>query len=152
MYVQNGKRPRTCSRKSVSYYQTSYDTCRGTDVWPLIGSKFDENSWKLDKVDKTRSTWPFQAKNRYDVTLANCRAPGVWFVLDFRMYLFLAPKCSGIPVFGKSFLKSLKVFFSRFLLITSGKGIFWRVSLKFQLFMETSRSHCHRYKLYQVRL
>ena len=41
LYVQNGKRPRTCSRRSVLYYcQTSYNTCRGTNVWPLIGSKF----------------------------------------------------------------------------------------------------------------
>ena len=32
---------------------------------------------KLDKVDKPRCTWPFQGENRYDVTLANHRAPGV---------------------------------------------------------------------------
>ena len=70
-------------------------------VWPLIGSKFAKNSWKLDKVDKTRCTWPCQAKNRYDVTLANRRAPGVWFVLGFKMYLFLAPKWPGIPFLEK---------------------------------------------------
>ena len=70
-------------------------------VWPLIGSKFAKNSWKLDKVDKTRCTWPFQAKNRYDVTLANRRAPGVWFVLGFRTYVFLAPRWPGIPVLAK---------------------------------------------------
>ena len=40
LYVQNGKRHRTCSRRSVHYYcQTSYNTCRGTNIWPLIGSK-----------------------------------------------------------------------------------------------------------------
>ena len=81
-------RPRTCSRISVPYYETSYNTCRGTNVRPLIRSKFAKNSWKLDKVDKTRCTLPFQAKNRYDVRLANRRAPGVRYVLGFRIYLF----------------------------------------------------------------
>ena len=81
---------RTCSRISVHYYETSYDTCRGTNiVWPLIGSKFAKNGWKLGKVGKTRCTWPFQANNRYDVRLANRRAPGVWFVL-----------LQNVPVFG----------------------------------------------------
>ena len=89
----------TCSRISVHYYETSYGTCRDTNAWPLIGSKFAKNSWKLDKVDKTRCTWPFQAKNRYDVTLANRRAPGVWFVRGFKMYLFLATNWPGIPSF-----------------------------------------------------
>ena len=40
LYVSIGKRPRTCSRISVHYYKTSHDKCRGTNVWPLIGSKF----------------------------------------------------------------------------------------------------------------
>ena len=92
----------TCSRISFHYYQTSYDTCRGTNLWPLIGSTFAKNSWKLDKGDKTRCTWPFQAKNRYDVMLANRRASGVWFVLGFRTYLFLAHMWPCIPVFGKN--------------------------------------------------
>ena len=39
--------------------------------------KIRQKQFKLDKVDKTRCTWPFQAKNRYDVTLANGRAPGM---------------------------------------------------------------------------
>ena len=43
------------------------------------------------------------------------------------------------------FLKSLELFFRRFAPIASGTEIFWRVSLKFYLFMETSRFHCHRY-------
>ena len=38
----------TCSRISVHYYETSYDTCRVTNVWPLIGSIFAKNSWKQD--------------------------------------------------------------------------------------------------------
>ena len=41
LYGWNGKRPRiiyTCSRVSVHYYEKLYDTCRGTNVWPLIGS------------------------------------------------------------------------------------------------------------------
>ena len=92
LYVLNWKRPRTCSRISVHYYEMSYDTCWGTNAWPLIGSKFAKNSSKLDKVDNTRCTWPLQAKNRYDLRLANRRAPYVWFVLGFRMY--------GVPVFG----------------------------------------------------
>ena len=48
--------------------------------------------------------------------------------------------------FFSGFLKSLKLFFRRFALIASGTEIFWRVSLKFKLLMETSRSHCHRSK------
>ena len=79
----------------------------GTNVWPLIGSQFAKNSWKLDKVDKTRCTWPFEAKNRYDVRLANGRAPGVWFVLGFKMYLCLATKWQGIPFLEKNYLKVL---------------------------------------------
>ena len=106
--LQNGRDlVRTCSRIPVHYDETSYDTCRGTNAWPLIGSKFAKNSWKLDKVDKTRCTWPFQAKNRYDVRLANRRVPGVWFVplvLECTWYLFLVPKRPEIyqvPVFSK---------------------------------------------------
>ena len=60
-----------------------------------------KNSWKVKKVDKTRCTWPFQAENRYEVTLANPRAPGVWLLLGFKMYLLLAKKWPGIPDFGK---------------------------------------------------
>ena len=47
-------------------------------------------------------------------------------------------------LFFSGFLKSLNFFFRRFALIASGTDIFWRVSLKFQLMMETSRFHCHR--------
>ena len=39
--------------------------------------KIRQKQLKLDKVDKTRCTWPFQAKNKYDVRLANRRDPGV---------------------------------------------------------------------------
>ena len=53
---------------------------------------------------------------------------------------------SAQELFFSGFLKSLKLFFRRFALIASGTEIFRRVSLKFELFMETSRSHCHRYK------
>ena len=50
--------------------------------------------------------------------------------------------CPGIIFSG--FLKSLKLFFRRFVHIASGAEIFWRVSLKFELFLATSRFHCHR--------
>ena len=79
-------------------------------VWHVSGHwcmasdwlKIPKNSWKLDKVDKTRCTCPSQANNRYDVRLANCRVLGVWFIctwfykLDFllnqsdEVHLFLA--------------------------------------------------------------
>ena len=67
---------------------------------PIYGRWLAQNSPTtvenyIDKVDKTLCTWPFQAKNRYDVRLANRRAPGVWFALGFRTYseyLFWAPK------------------------------------------------------------
>ena len=51
----------------------------------------------------------------------------------------------GPGFFFPGFLKSLKPFLGGFALIASGTDIFWQVSLKFQLFMETSRFHCHRY-------
>ena len=50
----------------------------------------------------------------------------------------------GPGIIFSGFLKSWKLFFRRFALIASGTEIFWRVSLKSQLFMETSRFHCHR--------
>ena len=49
---------------------------------------------------------------------------------------------SGNIFFGV--LESLKRFLLRFVLIASGTEIFWRVSLKFNIFMETSRFHCHQ--------
>ena len=55
----------------------------------------------------------------------------------------LGPR-SAQELFFSGFLKSLKLFLRRFALIASGTAIFWRVSLKFQLFMETSRFHYHR--------
>ena len=42
------------------------------------------------------------------------------------------------------FLKSLIFFPRRFVLTVSGTEIFWRVSLKFYFFVETSPFHCHR--------
>ena len=50
--------------------------------------KLAKISWKIDKVDKISCTWPFQAKNRYDVTLANRRAPGVCLYLVLICTLF----------------------------------------------------------------
>ena len=49
----------TCSRISFHYYQTSYDTCRGTklNVWLLIGSKFAKNSWKLRRQTKQNQVY-----------------------------------------------------------------------------------------------
>ena len=61
------------------------------------------------------------------------------------------PKIGHRSIFFGVFEK-FESFFSKIYALASGTEIFWRVSLKFQLFMETSRSHCHRYKLYQVRL
>ena len=46
-------------------------------------------------VDKTRRTWPCQAKRRYDVRMAKRSVPGVWFALGVRMYLFFSPKSAG---------------------------------------------------------
>ena len=43
-------------------------------------------SCKLERADKVRGIpWPFQAiiGTRYDVSVVNSRAPGVWFVLVF---------------------------------------------------------------------
>ena len=78
-------------------------------VWYLSGHQCMASNcfkikkhFKLDKVDKTRCTWPFQAKNRYDVTLANRRAPGVWFVLGCKVYLFLAPRVTRYTCFWQT--------------------------------------------------
>ena len=53
----------------------------------------------------------------------------------------------GPEIVFVGFFEKFESFFRRFVLIASGTEIFWRVSLKFQLFMETSRFHCHRSKL-----
>ena len=50
---------------------------------------------------------PFQAKNRYGVRLANRRAPGVCFLLGFRVYLFW-PEMDQVYV-PFSWLKGYKV-------------------------------------------
>ena len=50
----------------------------------------------------------------------------------------------GIIFFGV--FEKFETFFRRFALMASDTEIFWRVSLNFQLFMETSRFHCHRSK------
>ena len=44
-------------------------------------------------------------QSQYDMTLANRRAPGVWFVLGFRMYLFLEPKWQCIPFFWQKAIR-----------------------------------------------
>ena len=50
----------------------------------------------------------------------------------------------GIIFFGV--FEKFETFFSKICAhIASGTEIFWWVSLKFQLFVKTSRSHCHRY-------
>ena len=46
--------------------------------------------------------------------------------------------------FFSGFLESLELFFARSVLIPSGSEILWRVSLKFKLFLATSRFRCHR--------
>lgn len=46
-------------------------------VWPLMGSTFGMICSKLDKYYKCRCTVSFQAKDGYDVRLANDRFPGV---------------------------------------------------------------------------
>ena len=65
-------------------------------------SKFAKNSWKLRQSRQNQAYLAFSSQNRYDVRLANRRAPDVWFVLGFTIYLFLAPKWPGIPFFGKN--------------------------------------------------
>ena len=46
--------------------------------------------------------------------------------------------------------KFVTFFFPRFVLIASGTEIFWRVSLKFELVLATSRFHCHRSKRHAI--
>ena len=67
---------------------------------------------------------------------------GIFEILDFswkqRVSIFtgLRPILAqdAQELFFSGFLKSLKVFFRRFVLIASGTEIFWRVYLKFKLF------------------
>ena len=90
----------TCSRISVHYYDTSYDTCRGTNVWPLIGSKFAKNGWKLDKVDKPGVSGLFKPKTgtMWGWPIAGLLACNLFLVLECtcfwhrsdQVYLFLA--------------------------------------------------------------
>ena len=94
-------------------YKTSNDTCRGTNVWLLIGSKFDKNSWKLDKVDKARCTWPFQAKHRCHIRCETVQSQGYWRVICtwFQNVPFFSPKWTGIHFFlaKYAFLNDIKI-------------------------------------------
>ena len=50
--------------------------------------KIAQNQSKArQRVEKNRYTLAFRAKISYDVSLANGRAPGVWFLLVFCMYV-----------------------------------------------------------------
>ena len=54
----------------------------------------------------------------------------------------LGPKISpGIIII---FFFKFETFFRRLVLVASGEEIFWRLSLKFELFLATLRFHCHR--------
>ena len=57
---------------------------------------------------------------------------------------FFSGRSWAQELFFSGFLKSLKLFFRRFVPIVSGTEFFSRVSLKFELFMEKKGSHCHR--------
>ena len=74
-------------QSTTTEYKTSYDTCRGINVWPMIASKFAKSSSKLDRADKTRCTWPFQAK-----TGTMWRWPMAW-LLACDLYLVLECTC-----------------------------------------------------------
>ena len=46
-------------------------------------------------------TWALCGTNRHSVFQTNGRARGLGFLLDFSMYMFLAPNGQGTPVFGR---------------------------------------------------
>ena len=52
--------------------------------------------------------------------------------------------CPGQELFSSFFWSTLKLFLRRFALIASCTEILWRVSLKLDFFLATSRFHCHR--------
>ena len=54
------------------------------------------------------------------------------------------PKIGAGAIFFGFFLFYKNIFFEDLCSSASGTEIFWRVSLKFEFFMETSRFHCHR--------
>ena len=94
----------------TSYVKPYFSPRRMIRVGALMyGLWLAQNSPKQWKARQSRQNQVYlafssQNKNRYDGTLANRRAPGVWFVLGFRMYLSLAPKWPGIPDFGKTLI------------------------------------------------
>ena len=61
----------------------------------------------------------------------------------------LGPR-SAQELFWGGFWKSLKLFPRRFVLTASGTEIVWRVSLKVEAFLATSRFHCHRFEIEDV--
>ena len=76
-----------------------------------------------------------------------CRGLGI-SPLRFNIWLSfsqadLGPRSSK-EILLAGFLESLKLSFRIFVIIASGTEIFWRVPLKFELFLATSRFHCHR--------
>ena len=46
-------------------------------------------------------TWALCGTNRHSVFQTNGRARGLGFLLNFSMYIFLAPNGQGTPVFGR---------------------------------------------------
>ena len=57
--------------------------------------------WKSSRVDNLRVPGLYPATNRSNTLWTNDRDRGVHFLLDFRVYLFLAPNGPGMPVFGR---------------------------------------------------
>ena len=68
----------------------------------LIGSKLAKIIRMLERVEKTGISWHFRVKISCNVSLPNRRAPGVCFVLVFRLYLIFTEQWAGIPDFSKT--------------------------------------------------
>ena len=145
--LKPGKRPIFCHRRGIENFCRLFGTQQRPNVFvsdarpaPATYHRSFCNTVTRARVGAPNERAPFRFHGavvgfvaRYLSRTRNLAASNIW----------LSPR-SAQELFFSGFLKSLKLFFRRFVLIASGTEIFWRVSLKFQLFMETSRFHCHR--------
>ena len=67
----------------------------------LIGYKTTKKQLKVKQSRQSRVCLRLSCKKRHNALSTNGRARGVRFLLDFSMYLFLAPNGPGVLVFGR---------------------------------------------------
>ena len=72
------------------------------ELWRIADwLKNDNKLLKVKQSIQLGCTWALCDKNRHNAFWTNGRARGLRCLLDFSMYLFLAPNGQVIPAFGR---------------------------------------------------